>query len=313
MSDPTRSYLKVAYDLRPAKQVERRMLIDAFQRLAAAGFSISDYQYTGFGSIYFVDFILFHKLLGIENLLSVEWDERIARRVNFNVPFKGVRVKIAAIGDVIPTLSAELRHIVWLDYDDLIRESQLQDVAEATSTLSTGSIVLITVDAEPPAGDGPKEWRQYFEAEASAYIGDRQSNEDYELAKLPMLNAHIIDQAIKQGLAGRIGVTFQPLFNFVYRDGHRMVTVGGMLTTESERRRLRSSSLVDMPYCRRSLDISPYDIRVPRLTRKERLYLDGAMPCADDWQPEDFELSQEDALAYRDVYRFFPAYAELLL
>ena len=34
---PTQSYLKgVSYDLRPAKQVERRMLIDAFHRLASS-------------------------------------------------------------------------------------------------------------------------------------------------------------------------------------------------------------------------------------------------------------------------------------
>ena len=54
-------------------------------------------------------------------------------------------------------------------------------------------------------------------------------------------------------------------------------------------------------------------IRVPKLTRKERLYLDGAMPCADGWLPEEFELSQEDVAAYREIYRFCPAYAELLL
>jgi hypothetical protein len=53
MSTPTASYLKVHYELRPAKQVERRMLIDAFQQLAQAGFQIRDYQYTGMGSIYF--------------------------------------------------------------------------------------------------------------------------------------------------------------------------------------------------------------------------------------------------------------------
>ena len=49
------SCLKVQYELRSAKQVERRMLIDALQTLSASGFDISQYQYTGFGSVYFVD------------------------------------------------------------------------------------------------------------------------------------------------------------------------------------------------------------------------------------------------------------------
>ncbi len=31
------SYLKVAYDLRPSKQVERRIFLDFFRRLAGCG------------------------------------------------------------------------------------------------------------------------------------------------------------------------------------------------------------------------------------------------------------------------------------
>ena len=49
------SWRKVPYDLRPAKQAERRMLVDAFMILSQAGFPIRDYQYTGMGSVYFVD------------------------------------------------------------------------------------------------------------------------------------------------------------------------------------------------------------------------------------------------------------------
>ena len=34
-----------------------------------------------------------------------------------------------------------------------------------------GSIVLVTVDVEPPAGDGPTQWRLHFENEAGDYLG----------------------------------------------------------------------------------------------------------------------------------------------
>ena len=37
MNGISKSALEVQYDLRPAKQVERRMLLDTFQRLAQAG------------------------------------------------------------------------------------------------------------------------------------------------------------------------------------------------------------------------------------------------------------------------------------
>jgi hypothetical protein len=313
MSTPTQSYLKVPYDLRPAKQVERRMLIDAFHRLASAGFPITDYQYTGFGSIYFVDFILFHKLLGINKLLSVEFDLRIEKRVRFNAPFRGINIEMSPIGDVIPTLAKDDKHILWLDFDNIIEREHLSAVAQAASDLSPGSILLVTVDVEHPPGAGPADWRRHFESQVGDYLGEKNRNSDFSRAELPALNGHIIEQAVKQGLVGRSNVAFEPLFNFVYKDGHEMLTVGGMFVTPAERRRVRGSSLDETLYYRPTLSGEPYKIRVPKLTRKERLYLDRAMPCVDGWRPEDFELSEEDVSDYREIYRFCPAYAELLL
>jgi hypothetical protein len=37
------------------------------------------------------------------------------------------------------------------------------------------------------------------------------------------------------------------------------------------------------------------------------------MPCDDDWLPNHFEADAEDVMAYRELYRFLPSYAELLL
>src|SRR5688572_9613488 len=101
MTAPTESYRKVFYDLRPSKQVERRMIVDVLQELAEAGIRLRDYEYTGFGSIYFVDFILLHRLLGLRKLLSVEIVASAEQRVRFNKPFGDVRVEIGAIGDVL--------------------------------------------------------------------------------------------------------------------------------------------------------------------------------------------------------------------
>jgi len=51
----------------------------------------------------------------------------------------------------------------------------------------------------------------------------------------------------------------------------------------------------------------------PKITRKERLYLDSEMPCDAEWLPNDFELSKEEIAAYRAIYRYYPAYTEMLL
>ena len=100
---------------------------------------------------------------------------------------------------------------------------------------------------------------------------------------------------------------------FQYQDGHTMITVGGMIGSNADNRRLSATRLVDRVYYRADFSSDPYVIRVPRLTRKERLYLDSHMPCEDDWLPSDFELSADDVRAYREVYRFLPSYGELLM
>ncbi len=312
---PTESYLKVAYDLRPAKQIERRMLIDGLQRLGLAGFPIADYQYTGFGSVYFVDFILFHKLLGITRLLNVEYSKKIEKRIRFNRPYKQIDLAFKPIADVIPTLSPDLRHLLWLDYDSVLNASQLVDIHLAATYLSVGSILLVTVDVEPPgpSTDGPEQWFDYFRAEAEQYLGDFNSISDFAESKLTNVNVQVLFRTIKAGLAGR-AVSFVPLFNFLYADGHKMVTIGGVIATETERRQIQASTLLTQTvYGRRDFNKLPYEIRVPRLTRKERLHLDCAMPSSKAWRPSEFELRDEDVLAYREIYRFFPAYAELLL
>src|SRR5436190_20210322 len=118
----------VQYDLRPAKQVERRMVIDACQLLSLANFPIRDYQYTGFGSFYFVDFILFHKLLGIRDMVSVERDTRIKKRIKYNCPFACVELLMTSSTAVIPTLSQDKKHILWLDYDSVLSANHILDV-----------------------------------------------------------------------------------------------------------------------------------------------------------------------------------------
>jgi hypothetical protein len=264
------------------------------------------------GSIYFVDFILMHRLLGITKMLSVEYSEDVRKRVDFNKPFKCIETKIAPIGDVIPQLSKDVKHILWLDYDGTLEQSHLDDVALATTFLPTRSILLVTVDAEPPRGDSPKFWREYFESEGGKYFDNTLTHQDFARSNLPKRNIELINNAIKSGLAGRKDVKFLPMFNFLYKDGHEMLTIGGMIGTPTEKREISSSAFNDTGYYQDNFENNPYIIKVPRLTSKERQYLDAEMPCSDDWKPSQFELSDEDVKAYREIYRFCPTYGELL-
>jgi hypothetical protein len=311
MSKPTASYLKVPYDLRPAKQIERRMLIETFQTLAATGFRINDYQYTGFGSIYFIDFVLFHRMLGIKRMLSIEFDSKIRKRVAFNKPFRCVDLKLGKAGDYIPHLSRDLNHILWLDYDDILNSNQLEEVWLAAAKLSKRSFLLITVDVERP-GDSPKAIRDYFRTEAGQYLGTTNRLMDFVESNLVGLNRDVLTRCIESGLSSRPELKYIPLFSFLYADGHKMLTIGGMFGSDADEAELRHPFLSSLQFLRFKPDDTPQEIVVPRLTRKERIYMDKAMPAAGAWRPAEFELPEEYVKAYRELYRFFPSYAELL-
>jgi len=323
------SSYRVQYDMRPAKQAERRMIMDALQRLATAGFAIEDYQYTGFGAIYFVDFILLHKLLGLKRLVSLEQEPSLETRVNFNKPFSCIEVKMVPASSEIPNLNREIHHIVWLDYDGVLQKEFLLDIHSALTVLSPGSILLVTVDVEPPedydyknvdpsfdsAAEvlGPKHWRKYFEHHASSHLKVGLTNSDFGKSELITRTTEVLKSAFNRSIVARGEIEFAPIFNFSYRDSHSMLTMGGMLAGRTEKRKLKASTLSEAVYYRDSFDRPPFEIKIPRLTRKERVYLDREMPCPDGWVPRDFNLSSDDVLHYRDIYRFLPAFAEILL
>lgn len=325
--DLSKSYLSVQYALRPAKQVERRMLLESLLLLAEAGFPVRDYQYTGMGSIHFVDFAMFHKFLGIRSLLSVEAATEIRERVKFNAPYKNA-VELARdrpIGDVIPDLTGDKKHFLWLDYDGVLSEYMLLDLTLAVGKLPPGSLLLVTVDTEPPGRlEGGKKKhteenysapfaREYFERVAGDYVKPNDGDADFEYDLLPEVNTKAIRAAIKAGERSRNDACFHPMFNFLYADGHRMLTLGGMIGSSKELRRLQRSRLRTADYYRDDFSAEPYPIRVPCLTRREQIYLDEHMPCQAGWRPKAFELPKKDLEDYARIYRYFPNFAELLL
>ena len=92
-----------------------------------------------------------------------------------------------------------------------------------------------------------------------------------------------------------------------------MLTIGGMVGTQRDFRKIKKSRLSNMDYVRMSFNEEPFWIIVPKITRKERLYLDSNMPADPSWKPKEFEMPDFDLENYRKIYRFFPSYAELFL
>ena len=142
------SYSKINYRLRPAKAVERKIICDSLRCLSPFG-EIKTYRYVGFGSTYFSDFILFHESLHIEDMISIEKDTNVKERFEYNRPFGCIKIEYGNSYEVLPTLEWSKKSIVWLDYDNPLDKTILDDIDTLTTKLVSGSVLIVTVSAEP--------------------------------------------------------------------------------------------------------------------------------------------------------------------
>jgi hypothetical protein len=324
MNVPESSSRRVPYDLRPRKQVERRMMVHVFQLLSEAGFPISTYRYTGFGAFFFVDFILFRRLVGITDMVSIEHDMNNVNRVLFNRPFKDIDVIFQTSSEYIFSIDRDKPHILWLDYDGAIEHYQLVDIETAASTLSSGSILIVTFDVDSDkAGDikiresspdiRPHAWYNRFREESGEHFNPAWKDPDFCASEISKRTTEVTKSAIISGLSMRKEISFELLFNFLYADGHEMLTIGGIICSKQDQKKLRSIEWDDVPFVSRKWSLDPFRIDVPVFTRKERLHLDSHMPCEPGWSPSEFEISKDAIEAYCKIHRYCPLYAELLL
>lgn len=133
------------YEFRPAKAAQRRMIVDACRRLTAIS-ALDQYQYVGFGGLEFIDFIEFHRGLGIPRMTSIERDTNMQHRLEFNKPYKGIRVLMGEARDQLPQVDWTIPAITWLDYTDVLTKDILRDLDYVVRSSVPGSIVIVTVN-----------------------------------------------------------------------------------------------------------------------------------------------------------------------
>lgn len=317
----TGSYEKINYGLRPAKSIERKMLCEVFRRLAPFG-KLESYRYIGFGSTYFSDFILFHKSLGLNRMISIEKDEDNEDRFSFNLPFRCIDLKFGSSNDVLSTLPWDVKSIVWLDYDGALTTSELADIKFLVMNAVPGSLVMISVNALPSGVVGVK-MEKYAEHRLNnliSKVGEDKIPTDINGTHLAQwgtakVSRRIIRNEIDTTLNDINGVRdpgthlkYKQLFNFHYSDGAKMLTTGGILYDEGQQDIVNQCAFDDLHYI--STDETPYLIEVPNLTYREIRHLDKQLPRIDsDTLKADF-VPENDMKKYEKIYRYFPNFAE---
>jgi hypothetical protein len=316
------SFESVNYALRPNKNVERKLVLECLQALSTT-FRFSEYTYIGLGSMWFVDFILAHKQLLVDAMISIE--NQYAQRAIFNKPFKVIRVEEGETKDVLPLLDIDQeRVIVWLDYDKGLTSPVLLDTENICSRAATGSIILVTINAnvgslrnQKNERDEPITEEEYLRRFGRDLIPNPLSVEATQTTGYPTFLGGILFEHIRRVIrkAGR-RETFVPIFNYRYKDTSLMITIGGMIANARDAHDLnRRLDELNLDYVSRE---TQFLIEVPVLTFKEKIALDSILPTATpptitDVETLGFPLRQGQIDSYQRFYRYYPTFAELIL
>ncbi|MEJ2882277.1 O-methyltransferase [Pedobacter sp. GR22-6] len=321
--------------MRTAKSAERKMLCEAMRRLSVFD-AIENYRYIGLGSTYFSDFSLIHKMLGIEKMVSIEKDQDNSNRFDFNRPYSCIKMEYGLSEDVLPNLNWQERSILWLDYDDRLLSSMLTDINTFISNATSGSLFILTCNAQADAainqvngGLDVEKTTNHRIQELEKRIGRAKipaglTNAQLTHKTLPKLYYKILIDEINEQLALRNIdsieddiIEFVPLFNFLYKDGAQMLTMGGLVVKRGESNLVQTANFDSLSFIKR--DENAFNIDIPNLTYKEIKYLDYHLHAEYDQVGEQLQptsnLAQsgipiDDIKKYAKIYRYFSSFAE---
>lgn len=318
------TYRRFNYALRPAKHIQRKMIMDVLQRLDRVR-SLRKYRYIGLGSVFFVDFSLVHRSLGIRNMICIEHHEEDRPRFVFNRPFASVDLRFGEAGTILDELPWRTPSIVWLDYDYKLDASVLSDIATVARRAPHGSVLIVTVDAEPeeigddesPVHDGDMVPIRVaaLETRIERSLPFVRSNADLADWGLARVSRVLVEAIVREVLAGRLfgdagpqRMEYRQLFNFHYADGARMATIGGVIFGSDRADEVDRCGFTDFTYL--TNDADSYLIEPPVLTLREIRHLDSQLPIGSPVRLRARGLSDEDLARYADLYRYFPRFVD---
>ena len=311
------SFDVVNFGLRPSKSIQRQIVFGGL-RLLQSHLEVKGAVYVGFGSIWFVDFVMAHKILSIDDMISIEQDEIGYLRARFNSPFATVDVRRGSSSEVLPRLCEDdsvngRPWVVWLDYDRCFDEDASDDVRLIVEQAPDDSIALVTFNAAESkygaANERPDRLRELFEGVVPRNLSKNQCKEDRMQRTLAELGTRFMKAVASD--ARRAG-GFVPAFQIVYRDTAPMVTVGGVLPSEANRRPADTRIKARDWRCRPAAAIA-----APHLTIREALALQSRLPDPAGLtrgvvKALGFDLEEEQIRVYERYYREYPSFAEVV-
>lgn len=326
----------VAYHQRPNKAVERLLFIDLLVRLNQY-IPISKSTYISFGGPYFEDFKLVHSTFGNKRMISIESDPEVYKRQKFNLPHSCIKLFEMKSDEFINEYEDSNNSIVWLDFATANdRRVQLDEFKALLFKSKIGDIIKVTLNANPNTlfdSNNRKEGGAKYTSDEinherfkilNEQIGDKVPPDviysDMSKKRLPIALLQVIQYVTSDAMLSRGNEqeTFLPLTAFSYADSeHQMLTLTGILIHKKNIKKFNEKTQLSKWDCSCLNWQHCLEINIPALSTKEKLFLDGYMPCKNHKKISKklgFKFAPKDKEhiavleSYMKFYRYYPSF-----
>lgn len=336
---------KIDYSSRVNKSIERKLIAEGINILMSQ--NSYKYKYIGFGSVWFTDFSLFHKLLHIDKMVSIEHDSVIYKRAVHNKPYQCIDIEF---GDSSEKLSEILKatdtpSFIWLDYDSNIFNcaSYTTDVDAVVNNSQSGTVLLVTMNLlNNSAVNLKKEFTEndeWFEKskdllnntfgmlDLSALKKKQLTDQEKFIPTTNQFFSATVKNSIYKAGSNKV---FYKIFDFMYRDGAPMATQGFLILDKDRTNEYEKIKQFAAEYF---LNEETFKIQAPILTTREKYSLDKSLPAIDvnnfieekgifqhnerDYINENdligFPVSVDSFVSYARLYKYYPTFSEILV
>lgn len=301
--------IKINYYLRQQKSIQRKMLCNLFNSINRI-FDLHQYRYIGMGAKYFVDFLLFHREFGFQNMISIEADSENKEKYDFNKPLKCIDMHYGLSSEVLPNLdwTTSMRSIIWLDYDGYLEKFMLEDIETIISKLASGSIFFISFNSNWHKDKKRRE--QSFKDSLGNYCPNGLIQKDFTEKNKHSTQCRPINNTINNAVALRSDIKYSQLIDFVYKDGAEMTTIGGIILNDDDKKQFDTLDFTHLEFVNRIQNSDAFSLRIPPLTYKEAIRIFENLPCNDYSTINVPGLDSEHIAQIAKVYRYYPLFIE---
>lgn len=315
------SFDKISYYLRPKKQIERKIFIEILRtmQLKFDGFDFSSYNYVGMGSVYYYDYLLFHKYLSIKNMVSFDAADN-PERFEYNKPYEFINFENLTSTEFLKNYTSSINSLIWIDYDsrfvdkdeNILYQTLVDDLALICKKTKKNDFFILSINCKLSAD---KDVRKLISENLEAYTSPKIISKFFNEKKFKFVVEDVILNLLEEFTKHK-SVKFQKLFSFFYQDGAPMYTIGGVYSND-----LQLKTLIDKEFP--VLKSQIVDIDVPHLTYKEKILLDSLISNDVVNNNADFKVIEkklkENGLNfssikklrnYFDFYKYYPQYYE---